>query len=1130
MSYGPGVYGALAATAALLAWPAVAVAAERCARSAGRIVAVERGVEVAVGNGWRAVGLDQDLCVQDLLRTGPAGAGAIQLGDGTVLRVDQGTTLRVEGGADRRGFVVRLIEGVVSIFSRRAVALTVDTPFANAAVEGTEFVVAVASGRTRVAVFEGRVRVSNPQGELRLESGGVAVARAGEAPVLEVDIRPRDAVRWALYYPPVSPDLLAGRPEADLPPAVRDSLRLRREGRVEAALSRLDDVPARDALAEVLRAELSLASGRPDDAAAAIDRALARDPASGEALALRAVIAVARNDKAGALADARRAVELRPASAAARLALAYAQQADFDLDATRATLAEAARLAPADALVRARLAEIELARGNLRAARGSAAEAARLAPDQARSRLAEGFVALAGLNTRAAKAAFARAIELDSLDPQARLGQGLARIRDGDLEGGRADLELAVALDPGNALLRSYLGKAYLEERRGELAGDELAAAKELDPNDPTPWFYDAIRKQRENRPVEALRDLEEAIGRNDRRAVYRSRLLLDKDLATRATSLAQIYDDLGFEELGRNEAARALADDPGSAAAHRFLADLYQGDARAELARASEVLQAQLYGADALDLYRPSLAFNDLELVSGEEPFEAGGGEYTRLFERNGASAIATAQIGDDETRATEGVAALRAGRTMIGAGQFHYQTEGFRPNSQLEHDIWNVFIRTQITPSLLLQGEFRHRDTLGGDRVLRFDPDDFESTRKRSTEADIYRIGATWQLTGSAAVVLSAQRLERDIRRDLETLSIGQPTNDRRDVDDEAEQIEGQVIVGVPLGKLRIGGGLNRSHGRTIRNTLSRFDDVRLADPSLEDRDVDSKNFYADLRSQLSENLDLAIRLAYESVDLKNRADGGLAPGIGLLWRPLDGVRFRAVATRTYQRPSLVTQTLAPTELAGFNQIYDDEDAPRTDTFAVSVETAPSDGVRVGVEGRRRLLASERTEIDEADLDQLAQDSTRDAREEDRLLGFAYWTPRENLAVSLAIAWERYRRQWRDSEDEPIHVTTVSAPLGFRYISPSGWFGGAEVTWLAQEIDSRVGDRDASDDDAGPLVDLELGYRPPGRRATTSFRFSNILGRDVSYLDESFRSSTVVEPRFLPERTLLFNLAVQF
>ena len=52
-----------------------------------------------------------------------------------------------------------------------------------------------------------------------------------------------------------------------------------------------------------------------------------------------------------------------------------------------------------------------------------------------------------------------------------------------------------MALDPGNALIRSYVGKAYYEEKRDGLAESQLKTAKELDPLDPTAWFYDAIQE-----------------------------------------------------------------------------------------------------------------------------------------------------------------------------------------------------------------------------------------------------------------------------------------------------------------------------------------------------------------------------------------------------------------------------------------------------------------------------------------------------------------------------------------------------------------------------------------------------------------------------------------------------------
>ena len=116
---------------------------------------------------------------------------------------------------------------------------------------------------------------------------------------------------------------------------------------------------------------------------------------------------------------------------------------------------------------------------------------------------------------------------------------------------------------PEKLLVRSYLGKAYYEEKRKPLDQREYAIAKELDPKDPTPWFYDAIAKQTTNRPVEALQDMQKAIELNNNRMVYRSRLLLDSDLAARSAALGQIYNNLGFQQLGLVEGWKSVNTDP---------------------------------------------------------------------------------------------------------------------------------------------------------------------------------------------------------------------------------------------------------------------------------------------------------------------------------------------------------------------------------------------------------------------------------------------------------------------------------------------------------------------------------------------------------------------------------------
>ncbi len=232
-----------------------------------------------------------------------------------------------------------------------------------------------------------------------------------------------------------------------------------------------------------------------------------------------------------------------------------------------------------------------------------------------------------------AKQAFKRSIELDSSDPLARLGNGLATIREGDLKQGRREIEIAASLDTNNAQIRSYLGKAYLEEKRNRLATDQFALAKQMDPKDPTPWLYNALLKQSENRPVEALRELEQSIKLNNNRAVYRSSMLLDDDQATRGAGLGRIYQDLGFEQLALNEATKSLAVNPASASAHRLLADAYLSRSRHEIARVSELLQSQMLQSINTTPLQPQMSESTLSLLNNLGTDSTGFNEYRLII-----------------------------------------------------------------------------------------------------------------------------------------------------------------------------------------------------------------------------------------------------------------------------------------------------------------------------------------------------------------------------------------------------------------------------------------------------------------------------------------------------------------
>ncbi len=300
-------------------------------------------------------------------------------------------------------------------------------------------------------------------------------------------------------------------------------------------------------------------------------------------------------------------------------------------------------------------------------------------------------------------------------------------------------------------------GKAYYEEKRIPLDEREYAIAKELDPKDPTPWFYDAIAKQTTNRPVEALHDMEKAIELNNNRAVYRSRLLLDSDLAARSASIGRIYSDLGFQQLALRASWKSVNTDPSNFFAHRLLADSYAVLPRHEIARVSELLKSQLLQPLNMTPIQPRLAESNLFLISAQGPGALSFNEFNPIFNRDGVTLQANSLVGEHSTYAGEGILSGIYKNTSFSLGGFHFSTDGFRENAGQRDDIADAFVQLQLSPQTSVQVEYRYRNTERDDLLQRFFLKDFHFSPPKSHERAAYQPRAVVRRTAGERDPLS-------------------------------------------------------------------------------------------------------------------------------------------------------------------------------------------------------------------------------------------------------------------------------------------------------------------------------------------------------------------------------------
>jgi tetratricopeptide (TPR) repeat protein len=1038
--------------------------------------------------------------------------------DGSQLRVGANSRVQINESAGERDIEVfggRLWARVVS-WKERPVRFRSGSTIA--AVRGTELAIDAGDEATVVSVLEGQVETSNDQGSLMVGPGQSAAVQPGQAPTMRTVVRPQDTVQWALYFQPIIYALPADVGEdASWKRAARKSMTAYGQGDLDEALDLVDavvDTEVDDSRFFAYRASLLLAASSVDKASADIDRSLELNPNDTQALALQAIIAVAENQNDMAIEVAEKAVKGDPDSATARIALSYARQSVFDLSGAREAVEEAITLDDDNALAWARLAELHLAFGRLGDALSAAKTAATHDPNLNRTQTVLGYAYLTQVKTKMAVEAFERAIELDQGDPLPRLGLGLAKIRDGALEDGIQEIETAASLDPGSSLVRSYLGKAYYERKRVGLDDRELGLAKQLDPFDPTPWFYDAIAKQTTNQPVEALRDMEEAIDLNDSRGVYRSRLLLDSDLAARNASLGRIYADLGFQQLALVEGWNSVNIDPTNFSAHRLLADSYAVQPRQEISRVSALLKSQLLQPLNTTPIQPRLGESNLFLISAQGPSALAANEFNVLFNRDQVNVQLAGSGGEDDTFSGTAMVSGIYKKFSFSLGYEHFETEGFRENSDQEDELANAFFQLELGAKTSLQAELRQRETETGDLEMRFFEDDYRPELRETKDQMSGRLGLRHSFSPSSVLLVSYIYQDKDSGLSDGADPISGTLSIDIDQQEKAHSFEGQYIFRSPsLG--RSDGGFNLMVGAghfdiDAEGALTAVIDLPpppfgpgpIEDISPFEFTTTHSNAYA--YSNITFRGDFTLTLGVSADRFEEQGGFGdkdqVNPKVGVIWRPWPNTTLRAAYFETLKRTLVTDQTLEPTQVAGFNQFYDDPSAASTKVYGGALDQKISRNVFLGLEYTERELVIPTSFFDFQTMDFIVLDLPRDEQ-----LGRAYLfaTPHRWWALRAEYRYEML-------EHDPFlqlgfaEVTTHKVPLGLEFIHPSGFGASAGATYLQQEgifedrsqpLAFAPGETDFWTFDAG------LRYRLPKRFGFITVGVNNLTDEEFSY-----------------------------
>ncbi|PPD24227.1 MAG: TonB-dependent receptor [Methylobacter sp.] len=1129
----------------------IAYGGDECLGSAGAKVESLQGNLLFTSLGheqWQSAKLFDHICQGSRIKLDNYSRATLSLPNGIILRLDEGTTLTLNTlelpknpasvQAEAKS-TFGLIKGFVHFISRTPKHLLINTPIANAGPEGTEFAMQVDENQSLLWVYEGSVKFYNNQGNLNLTSGQSAIAKLGIAPREQIDIKPLDAVNWALYYPPLIDysNLEVSDKSTELGKAVASF----RQGKIEQAVTVLDkliiDRPSIGLLK--IRAAIRLMVGRVDLAKQDIFQIQKHSANDADATALLSVIALVQNNKDNALQLAKQAVEQDSQSPVAYAALSYALQGSFQLDEALNAAAEAVKQSPNDALLWTRKAELELSLGLTDRCSQSVKQALVLDPENDNTLTISGFLFLVKGETDLALDTFQKAVGLDSASPLPRLGQAIAKIRNGEVQEGRLDLEVAATLDPNNSLIRSYLAKAYYEERRSHLAEDQLTLAKERDQNDPTPYFYDAINKQTINRPIEALHDMQKAIELNNNRAVYRSKLFLDSDIAARSASLGRIYNDLGFQQRGLLEGWNAINIDPGNFSAHRLLADDYQALPRHEIARLSELLKSQLLQPTNITPVQPQTAQQNILILDGLGPSITSFNEYNPLFSRDRFALQASGYYGGNQTVSDEVVQSGVWDNFSYSLGQFHYETDGFRENNKRKNNAYNVFAQTQISQNNSLQIELRRVEQESGDINEGFFKDQFSRIAKSNTETNIVRGGFHHKFTEHSDLLASIVYREESNKNLDDSQGLILDSSAKTD----GSQYELQYLTKYDYFDLSIGANYlanqNEQLGLDLANPATPGSILQLVNNDK----FDHQAFYAYSNIKPISNLIITAGVSQdfyqETTSLQTNVFGFNFPGgdkldraplnpkFGVTWFIFDKTTARFALFQSLTRGIIQRQTLEPTQVAGFNQFFDDINGSIAKRIGFGVDHKFNKAVFSGFEISGREIDVPFISTNELFSSEFLNTKWR----EKNARAYLNWTPAQAIALGVNYNYEKFKRNTdffdttNNNSNFFTDLETHRTDIFTNFYHPSGFIGKLNLSYLDQSgnIVNRNTQVQSLNDTSFWIFDAEIGYRLMKRHGLLTLGVRNLLNERFNFQGTDVNSPNLPQGRILFSRVTL-------
>ena len=235
---------------------------------------------------------------------------------------------------------------------------------------------------------------------------------------------------------------------------------------------------------------------------------------------------------------------------------------------------------------------------------------------------------------------------------------------------------------------------------------------------------------------------------------------------------------------------------------------------------------------------------------------------------------------------------------------------------------------------------------------------------------------------------------------------------------------------------------------------------------------------NIYGYALIDMPYDLTSTLGLSGDLVDSPIGDTSSLNPKFGLTWQPIESTVLRGAVFRTLTRDILYSQTIEPTQVAGFNQFFDDFNTTTSWTYGIGVDHEFSNTLYGGLQFFQRDLEVPFTRIDEMGI----QTVEKDDWQEDIGSAYLYWAVHDWITLGLEYYYEDYSHEEYGGPMEILNLTSHRLTPKLFFFHPSGISVRIQASYIDQEGDFLAGPFGTiPGSDQFWVADLSVSYRLP-------------------------------------------------